>query len=715
MTTIHFATLKNTFDKHPVEREMSLGSFIEFLKDTTKRLSVDPNWTKEEYDEAKKKQCAIAPVGGRRKDEVAIDSVIKLDFDHRTPAEYRSIRRKFLRAKFCNIVHTTASHDHACKGGDSAFRVLIPTSVPFDPNDAWMIQREIMVELGIDESLRDHCTEDGNRLVYLPHRESDIKDNEGECIDPNEYIARATARGLKKREARAIAADEKGINHEIAYYCEAELGLEPLSSGRGYEVPCPNEHLHTGNGSTAIMLDGKEVRFVCQHTNNGACSQLNKRQHLALRLCGLPDELNVTRQPISLNSIRDALPGLSEEEIREQHDIENESTSVSLDDLEDECVKIEPALPIGAPIIENVIHSGEHMALVAAPNAGKTMVIAYLAYSVMTGIPFLGKAPKHAADTTAHRIKKGRVVYLSGEGTGQVKRDLMANQMLHGIAYDENDFSYLESRDFPDLTTNKESKSRFFAECDGARMVFVDTFAAVFACEDENAVAKTTPIMNFMQELALTAGCAVVFTQHTDKEGKNYRGSSSIGGSVASMVTLEVPDVSKPWEVNLRVDKMRAQGWAKGSCMGITSESIEVVTKEEQAVKLIEANGYFGEQTCSKAIPVGNDDWEIRFNSPFNGYAINLGWQAPFQEVSNRQITDGVVKDNLNSARLETLKSKAYWESKKDFYDATGLTDKTWPAFVTYAGEHLEFIDAVSVGLPKTNKPFRYRQTASVE
>lgn len=112
---IVFATLRNTFDKNPVAREMPLEQFVEYVCDTSKRLSVDPSWTKEEYDAAKIKQKAIAPVGGRRKNAILEDSVVKFDFDHLNRTQYRDLTRKFKNAPFFNILHTTASHQHACK------------------------------------------------------------------------------------------------------------------------------------------------------------------------------------------------------------------------------------------------------------------------------------------------------------------------------------------------------------------------------------------------------------------------------------------------------------------------------------------------------------------------------------------------------------------------------------------------------------------------
>ena len=110
---IVFATLRNTFDKNPVAREMPLEQFVEYVCDTSKRLSVDPSWTKEEYDAAKIKQKAIAPVGGRRKNAILEDSVVKFDFDHLNRTQYRDLTRKFVEREMSKEAISAWDRDSA--------------------------------------------------------------------------------------------------------------------------------------------------------------------------------------------------------------------------------------------------------------------------------------------------------------------------------------------------------------------------------------------------------------------------------------------------------------------------------------------------------------------------------------------------------------------------------------------------------------------------
>lgn len=535
---IVFATLRNTFDKNPVAREMPLEQFVEYVCDTSKRLSVDPSWSKEEYDAAKIKQKAIAPVGGRRKNAILEDSVVKFDFDHLNRTQYRDLTRKFKNAPFFNILHTTASHQHACKNGDYAFRVLVPARTPFNSNDAWMVQRAICAELEIDEALRDHCTEDGNRLIYLPHKESRITVTEGRVIRASRYIKKAEEMGLSKREAKTLAADEHGLNADIAHFCEAELGLDALSSGRGYEVPCPNEHLHTGKGSTSIMLDGKEVRFVCQHTNNGACTELNRRQHLALRMCGLPDELNVDKQPISINSIRAALPDLPDEEIEELHRTENEEpVTCTLEDLEEEDELPEPVK--ADFIVEGYMPSDCIWGIVGESGTYKSFYTLGMMYLSAAGYRFAG------ADT-----QRCHHFYIDGEGGAATRTRIDALAAKYG----EEGKDYVHVIDMGEILATHGDKRipaliRRMRETAGDEpigMVAFDTLNQTLALTidkfDENSSSTAIgmgKVIAILKEVRDATKAAVGVVHHTPKGGKKARGSGALYAGVDVELTIE--------------------------------------------------------------------------------------------------------------------------------------------------------------------------------
>ncbi|HGT7382602.1 TPA: AAA family ATPase [Escherichia coli] len=589
---IVFATLRNTFDKNPVAREMPLEQFVGYVCDTSKRLSVDPSWSKEEYDAAKIKQKAIAPVGGRRKNAILEDSVVKFDFDHLNRTQYRDLTRKFKNAPFFNILHTTASHQHVCKNGDYAFRVLVPARTPFNPNDAWMVQRAICAELEIDEALRDHCTEDGNRLIYLPHRESKITVTEGRVIRAERYIKKAEEMGLSKREVKTLAADEYGLNADIAHFCEAELGLDALSSGRGYEVPCPNEHLHTGKGSTSIMLDGKEVRFVCQHTNNGACTELNRRQHLALRMCGLPDELNVDKQPISINSIRAALPDLPDEEIEELHRTENEEpVTCTLEDLEEEDELPEPVK--ADFVVEGYMPSDCIWGIVGESGTYKSFYTLGMMYLSAAGYRFAG------ADT-----QRCHHFYIDGEGGAATRTRIDALAAKYG----EEGKDYVHVIDMGEILATHGDKKipaliRRMRETAGDEpigMVAFDTLNQTLALTidkfDENSSSTAIgmgKVIAILKEVRDATKAAVGVVHHTPKGGKKARGSGALYAGVDVELTIE-----RATDRQINVYHSKFKHGPQQKTVGMVLESVQFreapPPKEYRAVEFLGSTEEYG-------------------------------------------------------------------------------------------------------------------------
>lgn len=640
---IVFATLRNTFDKNPVAREMPLEQFVEYVCDTSKRLSVDPSWTKEEYDAAKIKQKAIAPVGGRRKNAILEDSVVKFDFDHLNRTQYRDLTRKFKNAPFFNILHTTASHQHACKNGDYAFRVLVPARTPFNSNDAWMVQRAICAELEIDEALRDHCTEDGNRLIYLPHKESKITVTEGRVIRAERYIKKAEEMGLRKREAKTLAADEHGLNADIAHFCEAELGLDALSSGRGYEVPCPNEHLHTGKGSTSIMLDGKEVRFVCQHTNNGACTELNRRQHLALRMCGLPDELNIDKQPISINSIRAALPDLPEEEIEELHRTENEDpVTCSLDDLEDDEDSEEDELPEPVKadfVVEGYMPSDCIWDIVGESGTYKSFYTLGMMYLSAAGYRFAG------ADT-----QRCHHFYIDGEGGAATRTRIDALAAKYG----EECKDYVHVIDMGEVGKLKGliKLMRETAGDEPIGMIAFDTLNQTLALTidkfDENSSSTAIgmgKVIAILKEVRDATKAAVGVVHHTPKGGKKARGSGALYAGVDVELTIE-----RATDRQINVYHSKFKHGPQQKTVGMVLESVQFreapPPKEYRAVEFLGSTEEYG--------TIVNLD----LPEPHKALVLMPWGFEPFKTDEEKEREEGLTKEGKQKVKEEVKRGR---------------------------------------------------------
>lgn len=75
------------------------------------------------------------------------------------------------------------------------------------------------------------------------------------------------------------------------------------------------------------------------------------------------------------------------------------------------------------------------------------------------------------------------------------------------------------------------------------KVIFIDTLAACNPGQDENTVQDMQPVMNRIREQIMDVlDCAVVLLHHTTKDGKGFRGSNAIRGSVTNMYILQEED-----------------------------------------------------------------------------------------------------------------------------------------------------------------------------
>lgn len=554
---------------------------------------------------------------------VSKSSLAYLDIDNATPEQYAAAVQMVKRSRKAMCIYTTASHtDEAPR-----FRVVMPMARPVGRDDI------VRVRYGLLEHFFKGYNVDASGFtlsqpMYLPPVNSMVTwSRRDTLIEPEELLE-----GIPEMKASAMSdyvvpEGEKSPLTDLFEEFAFEYG--GVMTERGLKIPATPEHAENYSDPTPrpddFLLcwprDGYKVPNITMihDTDIAATSGMTGRQkwEYVCEATGLPfDE----RFEAALGwGKRDAV-------------------EVSEEDLEDE-PEAAPFLPSGAPVVENIMRSHEHGLIYGAPNCGKTMFIANLAYSVATGTPLFGKVKQFAADTTALRTKKGLVVCIAGEGTEQIKRDITANEKLHGGSVGDN-FVYVEGVDLQD----DKSLAAFKRKYHGAVMVLIDTFASVFHCEEENSASKVQPVMDIMKKMARDMGCAVLATHHSTKNGGSERGSGAIKGSVDFSIRLDTPVQGHPEMVNFTVEKNRGGGLRKDFTYGITSEAVCIKDKNAQSQYHDEMDAYFGTPTESDADPVGSMP-HMRFSSPFDGYAVNHGWGEAFESTTGEDIIKQMAEE----------------------------------------------------------------------
>ncbi len=180
-----------------------------------------------------------------------------------------------------------------------------------------------------------------------------------------------------------------------------------------------------------------------------------------------------------------------------------------------------------------------HAAMLFAPTgAGKSQVAMSMALAVASG----GEVLQWKASTPRS------VLYCDGE---MDRTDLVERftSLAHAVAppVSSEGFSrlHLLARDlhdptveFPDLGTDDGHATLLrHAEQVGASLVILDNLSTLATVDDENSASAIKPVIELIQKLR-QAGCATLLVHHSDKSGKNYRGSSNLATTFAWVLGL---------------------------------------------------------------------------------------------------------------------------------------------------------------------------------
>lgn len=553
-----------------INKSMLVEEFFAFLSDEPEISSVSITGTedKETYERKKRRANGIVATsfnGTRRKGDTNARSILFYDLDKTDNRTLRQVKRAFRDSGIAHVFHTTTGDRHDLKGGTRSARILVLTSAPVPVADLGRVQIALLEQLGLDYSLFDKCAEDVNRLMYLPHAQSKVECHPGKLARVRKLLRIADRLGLETEADRApmIEADNE---HEAAMVGWAfEMGLEPLSSGRGFEVECPNAHLHTGEGSTAIMLDGKETRFVCMHSNNGCCTELNRHQHLALRLVGVPDHINVTPHQLSKKQIAEILPGLDDEEVAAQY--EHITDSVGDGEEFGTCSDFDLENEPGAlftkqdPIIEGLINFKSTWYAAGESNIGKSFYILGKMAAVSAGIPFGGA-----------KVVQSHNFYFDAEGGESSAQRLEALRIKYEDNLDKLHIVDMQTQGW-DITSKAGLRAviHYITKVSDGEPVGIIAFdslnqtVALRSAEqkpfDENNASDMGEIVRALKTISEVTGGSAGVIHHPAKSSngsRSPRGSGALHGAVDFAYFIEQPDDNQPGQINVFHEKARS-------------------------------------------------------------------------------------------------------------------------------------------------------------
>lgn len=260
-------------------------------------------------------------------------------------------------------------------------------------------------------------------------------------------------------------------------------------------------------------------------------------------------------------------------------------------------------------LVEGMIIERSLTFLYSPPGAGKSFLALCIAYHIACDFPQWFEKPIQ---------QNGPVIYISSEGTADMKFRLMALEQEYGVVADEkpfylipNSMDFMKEDDIAKLTRTVQQ----VIERTGKKpvMLFIDTCSRVLPGMDENLQRDATLFIKACDALREAFECCVVGVHHSGKSG-DIRGSTVLTGAGDALLSLTREEGEEVAMLTAKKIKAAADGWKLfvrlkkrpvGDVRG--TESLVAVLETEAPVA---ADGWPDRSVCNAALVAMEAAWD---------------------------------------------------------------------------------------------------------
>lgn len=632
-----------------------IAEMMDYIDEPSLGVEFSGDETKEQYDRKKKQQNYIAAAVDkvRSNDTVLGRSILFIDLDGVTTRQVRKVTRTLDEKGYAYFAHGTSSDRHALKGGADvrAVRFLIPTNRPMDADEIWHVQHSFLNWIGLDEMEGVDMTAcQRARIMFVPPYGAEWWEGKGKPVRVSQMLNNGyeppseSGNTVWSEESLAAASENSQAIAGWAF----EMGLEMMSSGRGWAIQCPNHMSHTDGrdgteGDTAIMLPDSlhpEVRFVCQHAH---CRNLNSHQHMMLQLVGVPNSYLPEAHNISKKQIAELFPFMDEDEVEHVHRNQVEAAADGLDAhvCQDEDLMDEPCALFTKrdPIIDGLYNFKSTFELVGESNIGKSFFLLGQMACASAGLPFAGA-----------KVIKSHSFYFDAEGGSTTLDRKQALQKTYGDDLDWLHIIDLQSEGW-DITSKTGQRSvirhiRTVAGTDPVGLVAFDSLNQSVALSDkpfdENSSSDMGTVASALKAIADETGACAGVVHHPAKSEKGTRrigrGSGALHGAVDFVYFIEQPDESEPLRLNFYMEKARGstkqlpRGFVLAKCkIEISQGHADAILNLQSDREAVDFSQYLEGMTVKPLDSQPRDETLVLIPVallPFDSKAADVGRQA---------------------------------------------------------------------------------------
>jgi RecA-family ATPase len=181
-------------------------------------------------------------------------------------------------------------------------------------------------------------------------------------------------------------------------------------------------------------------------------------------------------------------------------------------------------------LIEDLIIDKSVTVLCADGGSGKTFSVLDIAICVLTGENWCGR-----------KVEKGAVLIIDEESGNDGLCDRLSRNIIGRGGNKDSDlplhYISIEGVDFSD--SSHIADIEYYIHKNKIKLVIVDALMDVSIGADENSVKDMNPIFTRMKHIIERDNTNFIVLHHTEKAGKNYRGSTALKGACDLMLLAE--------------------------------------------------------------------------------------------------------------------------------------------------------------------------------
>jgi len=193
-------------------------------------------------------------------------------------------------------------------------------------------------------------------------------------------------------------------------------------------------------------------------------------------------------------------------------------------------------------IVDRLITPGSVTVFYGEPGSKKTYSMLSMAVCVAAG-----------KDWLQFKTRPGNVLIVDEESGEKRLRMRLGAALLGELVGPETPVNFVSLAGFKMDDKNDPVLLEALIAETGAKLVIIDALADIMD-GDENLKKDVQPVFNALRKIAERTCAAIIIIHHSNKQG-GYRGSSTIKGSIDSMIKIESEDGSK-W-INFKGEKIR--------------------------------------------------------------------------------------------------------------------------------------------------------------